>query len=59
MAKGKEKKRNKDTREWSMNTGLEEQQEREVHESLHDQHLDDDNDGRGHTEERYGLTVQP
>ena len=39
-------------------TGLEEQQEHEHPEERHEQHLDDDNDGRDHAEERHGPAVQ-
>ena len=39
-------------------TGLEERQEHERPEQLHEQHLDDDSDGRDHAEERHGPAVQ-
>ena len=45
--------KNKTTR-----TGLVEQVPREHPEEVHDQHLDDDNDGRGHADERHGPAVQ-
>ena len=42
----------------TIETGLEERQEHERPEQLHEQHLDDDSDGRDHAEERHGPAVQ-
>ena len=52
MDEKKERKNNND------DTGLEERVQREHLEEIHDQHLDDDNDGRDHAEERHGPAVQ-
>ena len=49
---------NKKNEEQHKQTGLEERVQREHPEVIHDRHLDDDNDGRDHAEERHGPAVQ-